>query len=1018
MNYIITEFSKYIMVLAIFSYVIESIWPLFFKRGDNTVGVYIRQYIYMGLVHTLSMISLYITTQNPKFITLFLLQCVSIFAVNRLTILIYERASRILLNHMCFLLIIGYVELSRLNYDKAVRQFFIICVSLVIFLIIPYAIKKFQVIKNYTVLIGTIGALLLVLVFSLGETTYGSKLSYQILGFSFQPSEFVKILFVFFVAGMLYNNCKFYKVGLTAVFAALFVLLLVLSKDLGSALIYYLAFIAMIFVASGRIWYSLAGLGVGSVAAYMGYNLFSHVQTRIAVWLDPWSDINATGYQLTQSLFAIGTGGWMGMGLGKGQPTTIPLVEEDYMFSAICEEYGVLFGIGIILLYLSLFVLLLKITLRTKDMYYRIVLVGLSTIVCVQTFLTIGGSTRLIPLTGVTLPLISNGGSSAMSTIIIFAVCIGVSILPSKSPNKKSLPKASNALVLDDDELELLANEYEDEEEFYEEETDEYFEEEEYDILQSSRPIPAYQGKGVTGAKAISKSRRVEIVDREAQAKKKAREEKLLELQKAKALEEEAEEKLIRKRKRNAYLLTACSILMYVALIVNIIKYMNLDSFEAISNDYNIVRQEIMAEQTIRGSILAADGTVLAETIIDEYGNEVRYYPFGDTYAHAVGYSTYGKTGIENSMNIYLINSNVSFATRTANGVNDVKNPGDNVITTLIPELQDIARSSLGVYSGAIIVTKADTGEILAMVSTPSFDPNTISMNFAEISEETDDSPLINRVSQGRYQPGSTFKVITLLEYMRENPTTYRNYTYTCSGAINVGNTVIHCFRNNVHGYQDLYASLGNSCNSSFANIALTLDRLSFADTLNTLLFNTDLPVSFPANQSSASCREYMDSDELAQTAIGQGKVLMTPLHLNMITQAIANGGVMMTPYIVSEVVSAEGDTVKTFSPTEIGAVMTPEEAAALMTYLEYDVTNGTARKLGGQSYSAAGKTGSAEFREDSNISHAWFTGYAPADNPEIVITIILEGGGTGGDYCVPIARRIFTKYFSMTEEQ
>ena len=920
MVYLITEFSKYIMIAVIICYLISSVWPLLKHHGDMKMSVYIRQMIYIFIIHSLSMVSLYFNSGNDKkYLLLYVAQLICVFSFNAVFGLIYNNCSRMLLNHMSLFLVLGFVMMSRLNYQKSVRQFFIICISLIFFMIIPYVLKKMPFLRNYGILYGVVGLSLLLLVFSLGNVTNGSKLSYNVFGLTFQPSEFVKILFVFFISALLYEKNNFLRVFIAAVFSGGFILLLTLSKDLGSALIYYVVFVAIVVVATGKIRYTFIGIGLGTLASYIGYTSFSHVRTRIAVWLDPWTDIDKSGYQITQSLFAIGTGSWTGMGLGKGDPSTIPFVEEDFMFSALCEEYGVIFGLSVILIYLAMFLLLLKITLRCKDNFYRLIIVGLAAILVIQTFLTIGGGTRLIPLTGVTLPLISNGGSSAMSTIILFGICQGVAVIAVSKKRKND----------------------------------------EYQVV--------IEDSGVGS-----------------------------------------------KRRRNSYILSVCSAIMFLALVSNIIYYMVNDKDEAISNDYNIRRQELLAAQTIRGSILASDGTVLAQTIVNPDGTEYRYYPFGDEYAHVVGYSTFGKTGIESTMNMFLINSNISFSARTENGINGVKNPGDNVYTTLIPALQDVARESLGVYKGAVIVTEVNTGKILAMVSTPAFDPNTIADNFEEISADDESSVFVNRVTQGQYPPGSTFKIITALEYIRENPDNFLNYSYTCNGTFTADGHVIHCFRNNVHGYEDLYSSLGNSCNSSFANIGVGLNRTQFADTLVSLLFNSDIPVAFPAGQSHISMREFMTDDEMVQTAIGQGETMMTPLHLNMITCAIANNGVMMAPYVVSSVENAEGKVSDTYEPIEIGTVMTPEEAAALMDLLVYDVEHGTANKLSGQEYTAAGKTGSAEYSDSGTDSHAWFTGYAPADNPRICVTVILEGAGTGGDYCVPIAKRIFNKYFEI----
>ena len=952
MSYIITEFSKYIICGALFLYLIESIWPLFKVGGDKDRGVYLRQTIYIMLIHILSMVSLYLITDDFIYIKLYVFQLLCIFLLNRLTVIIYDKGSCMMVNHMCLLMTIGFIEVARLAPQKSSKQIIIDLISSVIFMFIPILVKKCKFLREYGVLFGTAGIVLLIMVFSLGKQTNGSLLSYNIMGISFQPSEFAKIIFVFFLAAMLYKSVNFGKVLVTSIVAAIYVGILVLSKDLGSALIFFMAYIAMVFVATGKARYSLLGLGAGSVGAVIAYKLFTHVQVRIAIWRDPWSDIDRTSYQIAQSLFGIGTGGWMGMGLGKGDPTSIPYVDEDFVFSAICEEFGVIFGIILILIYLAVFILLLKNTLRVKDNFYRLVQVGLSSVIAVQTFLTIGGGTRLIPMTGVTLPLISNGGSSAMSTIFIFGICLGISILPTKFE--------TDNYENDDEEFD---EEYEDE---YDDEFDDEYEEE-----ISKRPT-------------------------------------------VKTHEENLSSNLLAKRRINSYVITFIYMILYILMITNLIIYMKKDKDTAVSNEYNVKRQQILAAETYRGSILAADGTILAHTVVDASGNEIREYPYGDEYCHAVGYSTYGKTGIENYMNMYLINSSISFKTRTSNGINNIKNPGDQVITTLVPKLQDVARESLGMYKGAVVATKADTGEILCMVSTPGFDPNTIEENFEYLSSDKDKSVLLNRVSQGIYPPGSTFKIIDSLEYIRENSGSYDNYSFNCNGSLKAGDTTIHCFQHSVHGHLDLKSSLAHSCNSSFANIGLGLDKNKFADTLKTLMFNEKLPVDFENSPSKISITTHMTDDEMAQASIGQGSVGMTPLHLNMITQAIANDGIMMTPYLVSEVKSTEDEVIKEFKPKELKQVMSQDEASKLTELMISVVEEGTAKKLRGQEYTSAGKTGSAEFTGDNGVSHAWFTGFAPADNPQIVVTVILEGAGTGGDYSVPISRRIFDEYFSI----
>ena len=273
---------------------------------------------------------------------------------------------------------------------------------------------------------------------------------------------------------------------------------------------------------------------------------------------------------------------------------------------------------------------------------------------------------------------------------------------------------------------------------------------------------------------------------------------------------------------------------------------------------------------------------------------------------------------------------------------------------------------------------------------------------------------LLNRATQGLYPPGSTFKIITALEYIRENPDTYSQYTYQCNGSFVHGQDKINCYHGTVHGYEDFTKSFAKSCNSSFANIGVNLNRASFGNTLDSLLFNEALPVSFAYNQSKLVVNENTSDSDVMQASIGQGTTQMTPLHLNMITAAIANDGMLMKPYVVDHVENNERNIVKQFSQDTYKRLMSEKEAEALTQLMEAVVESGTGTKLSGLSYTAAGKTGSAEYNSVKTDSHAWFTGFAPVESPEVCVTIIIEGAGSGGDYAVPIAKRIFNAYFGV----
>lgn len=459
------------------------------------------------------------------------------------------------------------------------------------------------------------------------------------------------------------------------------------------------------------------------------------------------------------------------------------------------------------------------------------------------------------------------------------------------------------------------------------------------------------------------------------------------------------------------------SMYLFVGVFLGMIGYLAhfvaTNEQDMINNSYNS-RQEILLSRNYRGDILSRDGEVLAHTlIVDQDQNEERDYPFRNLFSHIVGYSTQGRMGVEALANYYLINTNTSISNKVANDMAGVKNPGDDVYTTLDVQIQQVADEQLSIYKGAIVVTEVKTGKILALVSHPDFDPNEIEEIWDDLIESDTSSILVNRATQGIYPPGSTFKIITALEYIRENPDTYQNYSYQCNGFYKQGDSRINCYHGSNHGLVGFERSFAKSCNASFANIGMGLDKEAFSETLKDLLFGQELPLSLSCATSSVHVEEGMTTDEMMQTSIGQGKTQITPIHLNMITSAIANGGTLMKPYVIDRVVNDEGNVVKSFKPSAYGRLMSEDESKALIELMTSVVEKGTASKLKGLSYTAAGKTGSAEYNNVKGDSHAWFTGFAPAEDPEVCVTIIVEGAGSGGDYAVPIARRLFDTYFN-----
>ena len=404
---IITEISKYLIIFFMVLYTIKCFTVLKPVREDKKNHALNVQIVYVFIIHFLCYLTLFLKYKTISIVIFYLLQMIVSIVYMVSYHGIYKKSSRLITNNMSFLLLIGYVMLTRLDFDLAKKQFAFATITLVITAFIPLVIMKCKNLKNWDIFYAILGIGFLITVFVpfLGVSKYGSTNWIQIGSISLQPMEFVKIIFVFFLASAL-NKAKGFKdyIKVTLV-SGIFMLILVAEKDLGGA----------------------------AVIATVGYSLlkdkFSHVTTRINAWLDPFSYINDAGYQICQSLFAIGSGGMEGRGLGKGLPTAVPVASSDFIFSAICEELGVVFALCLILMYISCFIYFINISMKIRNSFYKNVAFGFTICFIFQTFLNIGGVTKFIPSTGVTLPLVSYGVSSVVSTLFLFGIIQGICVL-------------------------------------------------------------------------------------------------------------------------------------------------------------------------------------------------------------------------------------------------------------------------------------------------------------------------------------------------------------------------------------------------------------------------------------------------------------------------------------------------------------------------------------------------------------------------------------------------------------
>ncbi|MGN0151548.1 MAG: FtsW/RodA/SpoVE family cell cycle protein [Wujia sp.] len=445
---IICEVSKYLIILFMVLYTVKCFSVMTSKDEDSKRSKLNKQIVYVFIIHFLCYLTMYLRLHSFKILVFYGAQ---IFVAVFYMIVyhsIYKGSSRLLTNNTAFLLLIGYTILTRLNFSLAIKQFIMATAGLVISAFIPYIMTKWKKLKDMGVVYGVLGLLFLMTVFipHVGIEQYGSRNWIKIGSFSLQPMEFVKILFVFFVASMLVKANTLKDLVINAMISAAFMGVLVLEKDLGAAVIFYITYVCMVYLATSRPIFLVGGISLGVGAVMGGYflfkdTLFSHVMVRVEAWKDPFRFIDTGGYQVSQSLFAMGTGGYAGSGLTMGKADTIPVSESDFIFSAICEELGVIFGLALILVFVSIFISFANVAMKCRNPFYKYVAFGFCMIFSIQSLLNLGGVTKFIPSTGVTLPLVSYGVSSVLSTLIIFGIVQGVCVISDKEATKNEKEK-------------------------------------------------------------------------------------------------------------------------------------------------------------------------------------------------------------------------------------------------------------------------------------------------------------------------------------------------------------------------------------------------------------------------------------------------------------------------------------------------------------------------------------------------------------------------------------------------
>lgn len=326
------------------------------------------------------------------------------------------------------LMSMGFVVLYRLDPEIAIKQFLFLMIGSIAMLAVIRLIRKTRDFGKANWLFMGLTLVLLVSAPVLGRTVGGARNWIRIGPISIQPSEFAKIFFIVVSAYFLNTRSNLRSFLPYIGFTAACVMIQVVAKDLGSALLIGGTFLIMFYAATGRTLLTLLGIGVLGGGAVASYHLFSHVRTRVQVWQDPWAFYDTSGYQIVQGLIALASGGLFGTGLGLGMPSVVPANKTDYIFTVIGEEFGIIVGVLIIAFYMIFIVRGMLISIDTDNTFDALLVFGCTTMLALQSFIIIGGVIKLIPLTGITLPFISAGGSSLVSSLVMVGIIEGVAI--------------------------------------------------------------------------------------------------------------------------------------------------------------------------------------------------------------------------------------------------------------------------------------------------------------------------------------------------------------------------------------------------------------------------------------------------------------------------------------------------------------------------------------------------------------------------------------------------------------
>jgi peptidoglycan glycosyltransferase len=466
------------------------------------------------------------------------------------------------------------------------------------------------------------------------------------------------------------------------------------------------------------------------------------------------------------------------------------------------------------------------------------------------------------------------------------------------------------------------------------------------------------------------------------------------------------------KRIKWAFLIIAGSFL----LLIGNISYLTLFQAESILNRPENTRPIREAQKINRGVIVTADQVVLAKSQRYKTGYK-RVYPKGSLAAHIIGFYSWkiGASGIERAYNRYLSGyKNINSWSDWLKKIIEGEQRGYDVVLTIDSSIQQITEQAMKkVNRGAALVLNPKTGDILALVSRPSYEPDKIEKDWQKIKQDPN-SPLLNRATQGLYPPGSTFKIITLAAAIDLGLVTPQK-VYRGPAILKIYGGRVTNFAGQGYGTMPLHRAFALSVNTIFAQIGLEIGGNRLVKYAQKFGFNQDIQFAIDSKRSQIPASKTMDKLEVAWTAVGQGRLLVTPLQMALVTSAIANKGKIMQPKLIKEIRTYDGRVVKKFKPRLWLRPLSGSPVATIKDLMVEVVKKGTGRRALLPHIKVAGKTGTAESQKKRR-PHAWFLAFAPAQDPQIVVTVLVENGGQGGKIAAPIAKQILKATLEIRE--